>query len=423
MRRLSLLAAAVAAASSLIAPGAAAAAPTGCTASEGDIFAPAAPLSDASGELLACREVTLPHVPGNIPMKAYQVRYVSSDLRGKKVPVTGFVAVPTASWTKSAYRPTVAFNPGTLGSGSQCAFSKQMTGAYQDAYEGDQIAAFLKAGFAVAATDGMGYIDGGVHTYMIGQNAGHSLLDIVRASRRIPGGTLDAQGQVAISGYSEGGAASLWAAQVASSYAPELKVVGAAAGGVPGDLKMTAAKLNGGPFAGFLADAVVGLHEAYPALPFDELLNDTGRKAIKDVKENCLFGTLGAFLGKKVESFTTEGYSLEELYGLKDSGGNSWGQAVEEQKLGVDIGGRWSGAKWKIGFPTFQYRGALEEIIPVETQEETRRLYCKAGIPTQFKNNYAGEHLLTDGMAKNDVTAWISDRFAGKWMIGNCPLF
>lgn len=424
MRPLSLLAAAAVVASAAVVPGSAAsAAPASCAATEAEIFAPAASLSGANGELLACRKVALPEVPGAISMNAYQVRYVSSDLRGKKVPVTGVVAVPTAAWTKSAYRPTVAFNPGTLGSGSQCAFSKQLTGAYQDEYEGDQIASFLKAGFAVAATDGVGYVDGGVHTYMIGQNAGHALMDIVRASRQIPGGTLNAAGQVAISGYSEGGAASLWAAQVASSYAPELKVVGAAAGGVPGDLKMTAAKLNGGPFAGFLADAVVGLHEAYPSLPFDELMNDAGRKAIADVKANCLFGTLGAFLGKKVESFTTQGYTLEQLYALKDAGGYSWGQAVDEQKLGVGIGGPFSGAKWKINFPTFQYRGALEEIIPTETQEETRKLYCKAGITTQFKNDYAGEHLLTDGMAKDDVTSWFSDRFAGKLTLGNCPLF
>ena len=423
MRRLSLLVAAVVAASPLLAPGPSTAAPAGCTASEAEIFAPAGTLSGADGELLACRVVTLPEVPGNIQMNAYQVRYVSSDLRGKKVPVTGFVAIPKAAWTKSTHRPTVAFNPGTLGSGPQCAFSKQLTGAYQDEYEGDQIASFLKAGFAVAATDGVGYVDGGTHTYMIGQNAGHALLDIVRTSRQIPGGTLNADGQVAISGYSEGGAASLWAAQLASTYAPELKVVGAAAGGVPGDLKLTAAKLNGGPFAGFLADAVVGLHEAYPGLPFDELLNDTGRKAIEDVKKNCLFGTLSAFLGKKIEGFTTQKYSLEQLYKLTDGTGFSWGQAVDEQKLGVGIGGPLSNARYKIKFPTYQYRGSLEEIIPVETQEETRRLYCKAGVPTRFKNDYLGEHLLTDGLAKDDVTSWFSDRFAGKLMIGNCPLF
>lgn len=59
---------------------------------------------------------------------------------------------------------------------------------------------------------------------MVGANAGHALLDIVRTSRKIPGGTLAPDGKVGISGYSEGGAAALWGAQLASSYAPELDV-------------------------------------------------------------------------------------------------------------------------------------------------------------------------------------------------------
>ncbi|ROO90876.1 triacylglycerol lipase [Actinocorallia herbida] len=421
MRLRSLCAAAlVAAASTLTATGPAAAAPLLCLASEKQIFAAAGTITAPVGELLACRRVTLSEVPGNISMTAYQVRYVSTDLRGAKVPVTGTVAVPSASWTKGGSRPTVAFNPGTLGSGPQCAFSKQLAGDYQDMYEGEQVASFLKAGFAVAATDGVGYIDGAVHTYMIGQNAGHALLDLVRASRRIPFGSLRADGPVGVAGYSEGGAASLWAAQVAASYAPELKVVGAAAGGVPGDLKMTAAKLNGGLFAGFLADAVVGLGEAYPSLPFTALLNDRGRQAVADVKSKCLLGTLSAFTGQKVENFTTAKYSLEQLYALGDASGLTWGQAVDAQKLGVGIGGAASTATWKIGFPTFQYRGLLEEIIPVETQEETRRLYCAAGIPTQFKNDYAGEHLTTDALARGDVTAWLDDRFTGKPVPNNC---
>ncbi len=50
----------------------------------------------------------------------------------------------------------------------------------------------------------------------------------------------------------------------AASYAPGLHVVGAAAGSVPGDLKVTAASLNGGAFAGFGLDAVIGLHTASP---------------------------------------------------------------------------------------------------------------------------------------------------------------
>ncbi|GAB3660955.1 lipase family protein [Actinocorallia lasiicapitis] len=403
--------------------GPAAAAPTGCTATAAEIYAPAGSISGAPGDLIACRAVTLPHVPGNIPMKAYQVRYVSTDLRGAKVPVSGTVAVPTAKWTGAGSRPTVAFNPGTLGIGNQCAFSKQIAGAYQDEYEGEQLREFLKAGFAVAATDGMGYIDGGTHAYMIGQNSGHALLDIGRASRQVPGGGLTADGKIALSGYSEGGAASLWAAQLAASYAPELKIVGAAAGGVPGDLRVTAKQLNGSAFAGFLADAVIGLHEAYPTLPFDEIINDAGRSAVADTKKYCLYGTLARFLGARVEGFTTKGHTLDQLYTLTDSTGLSWGDAVDQQKLGVGIGGPFSNAKYKIGFPTFQYRGFFEEIIPHETEEETRRLYCKAGVTTQFNNSYPGEHLLTDSIAINDVTSWIRDRFAGKWMLGNCPLF
>ncbi|MFD0851238.1 lipase family protein, partial [Actinomadura adrarensis] len=163
--------------------------------------------SGAPGELLACRPTSLPGVSLFGGFKAWKVRYASTDAKGQRNVVTGFVAIPNAPWTKGGSRPVVAFNPGTLGSGTHCAFSKQMSGRYVDAYEGGNVNEFLKAGFAVAATDGVGYLDGQVHTYMVGANAGHALLDIVRTSRQIPGGSLQPDGKVGISGYSEGGAA------------------------------------------------------------------------------------------------------------------------------------------------------------------------------------------------------------------------
>ncbi|GAA1808269.1 lipase family protein [Actinomadura chokoriensis] len=399
----------------------AAAAPPGCDATDADIYAaPPAAVTGNPGDLLACRPAKLTNIPGDVPMKAWKVRYVSTDAKGQKNIVTGTVAVPDAAWTKGGSRPTVAFNPGTLGSGLQCAFSKQLAGQYVDMYEGGNLQLFLKAGFAVAATDGAGYLNGQVHTYMIGANAGHALLDIVRTSRRIPGGTLTADGKVGISGYSEGGAASLWGAQLASSYAPELNVVGAAAGGVPGDLKLTAKQLNGSFFAGFLADALVGLNAAYPEMPFTDLMNDKGRRAIEDVKSNCLFGTLAVFLGARVENFSKDGLSLERLYALKGPGGVTWSEIVDRQKLGVDIGTPSSGATYTIGFPVFQYRGWLEEIIPHETEDATRQAYCEAGINTTWKNTYPTEHLSTDWGAAGDVTNFLGDRFEGKPVQGNC---
>ncbi|MCP2337003.1 lipase family protein [Actinomadura rupiterrae] len=395
-------------------------APSGCTATDDDIYAPSENISGDPGDLLACAPAKLSNIPGDIPMKAWKVRYVSTDAKGAKIAVSGTVAVPDAPAPGGGARPTVAFNPGTLGLGEQCAFSKQLAGHFVDMYEGGNLGLFLKAGMAVAATDGVGYLKGSTHTYVVGANAGHALLDAVRASRKIPGGTLTADGQVGISGYSEGGQAALWGAQLAASYAPELKVVGAAAGGVPGDLKVTAKFLNGGAFAGFAADALVGLHSAYPEMPFDSLMNDAGKKAVQDVKSNCLYGTLAVFAGQHVENFSTDHLTLDQIYALKGPDGTSWGEIVDRQKLGVDIGPASSGAKYKIGFPVFQYRGWLEEIIPHETEDATHDAYCKAGINTTWKNTYPTEHLTTDWGAAGDVTNFLADRFAGKPVQSNC---
>ncbi|HEX2312882.1 MAG TPA: lipase family protein [Thermomonospora sp.] len=407
------------AAGGLVAPSAASAAPLLCLSSDAAIYQAPGSISGKAGDLLACRPTDLPGIPGNVPMKAWKIKYVSTDVKGAKIAVSGFVAVPDAPWTGGGSRPVVAFSPGTLGSGSQCALSKQMGGARVDAYEGQNLAALLKAGYAVAASDGVGYLDGQTHTYTVGLNAGHALLDGVRAARQIPLGPLKADGKVGIAGYSEGGFNSLWAAQLASSYAPELNVVGAAAGGVPGDLRLTANRLNGSAFAGFLADAVVGLSAAHPEMPFNELLNDRGRQAVQDVRSKCLLGTLAAFAFNRLESFSTDGLSLEEIYALRGPNGVSWGQIVDAQKLGVGIGTPSSGARYRIGFPVFQYRGLLEEVIPHEAEEGTRQRYCDAGVTTQWKT-YAGEHLTTDWLAAGDVTTFLGDRFAGKPATGNC---
>lgn len=396
----------------------AATAPT-CSAADADIYRPPAAVTAAPGSVLVCKATDLPHVPGSIPLHAWKVQYSSRDNAGAPVAVSGTIAAPDVAWRGSGSRPVVAFNPGTLGLGPQCAFSKQLSGAYQDMYEGDNIAALLKAGYAVAATDGAGYLDGRTHPYVSGGDAGHALLDVARAASRVPGSGVAQSAPVGLWGYSEGGAASLWAAQLASSYAPELNVVGDASGGVPGDLRVVAEGLNGGAFAGFLADAVIGLAASHPAMPFDELLNSSGRSAVARAKSLCLAGTVAGFAGQKLENFTERGLSLEQIYALTGTDGKTWGQVVDEQKLGTGIGRKGSGARYEIKFPVLQYRGMLEEVIPTSTEDATRRAYCSAGITTQWKL-YPGDHLLADQQAKDDVVKWLGDRFAGRLELGNC---
>jgi hypothetical protein len=391
-----------------------------CDASDRAIYTPPTSIAAAPGTLLACRSVRLTEVPGNISMRAWKVQYASTDVQGRRIAVSGTVAVPTAAWTGRGARPVIAFNPGTLGLGPQCAFSKQLAGEFQDEYEGDQLAAILKAGWAVAATDGVGYLTGQTHTYVVGANAGHALLDIARSSFTVPGGGLSTSAKVGLWGYSEGGAASLWASQLAATYAPELRVAGDASGGIPGDLKVTAAGLNAGAFAGFLVDAAIGVAAAYPNLPFDSLLNDSGRKAVAQAKTVCLLGTVAGFVGARIENYTADRLTLDQLYQVSGSNGLTWGQALDAQSLGVDVGPSWSPtARYKIGFPVLQYRGLLEEVIPTSTEDATRAAYCRAGVITQW-NTYLGDHLTTDGQAITDTVNWFTDRFAGRPTLGNC---
>ena len=389
------------------------AAPAACNAPDAAIYTPPSSVSGPPGTLLACEQVTLPEVPGNIPMKAWKVQYVSTNVLGAKIAVSGTVAVPDAAWTGPGPRPVIAFNPGTLGLGPQCAFSKQLAGAFQDEYEGNNIAAILNAGYAVAATDGVGYLNGEVHTYVVGKNAGHALLDAARTAFRVPGAGLSPTAKAGIWGYSEGGQASLWAAQLAASYAPDLHVAGAAAGGIPGDLKVVAASLNGGPFAGFLADAVIGLHSAYPDMPFTSLLNSTGTAAVSQAESLCVAGTVAAFAGAHIENYTTNHLTLDQIYALHGPDG-TWGKIVNSQKLGVGLG-----TTYPIGFPVFQYRGLADEVIPASTENATHEAYCAAGVSTQW-NTYPGDHILAGGEAISDVISWFGDRFASKPTAGNC---
>ncbi|MGW7384205.1 lipase family protein [Streptomyces sp. NPDC054794] len=394
--------------------------PRVCDAADADIYRPPDRASAAPGAVVACRRVdSLPMVVGAPPLDAWKVQYGSTDGRGRRVVVAGTVVVPRKPWTKPGERPVVAFVPGTLGIGPQCAFSKQLAGEYQDAYEGPNLAALLNAGYAVAATDGQGYLDGQVHPYAVGAEAGHATLDMARAASRVPGSGVSPQAPVGIWGYSEGGSGSLWAAQLTRSYAPELNVVGSASGGIPADLKQVASNLDGQFFAGFLVDAVIGLSVTHPDMPFDELLDDDGRKAVRDAESLCAVGTVARFAGARFEQYTKDRLTLDQIYALHAPDGTTWSEVVDGNRLGVGVGTPGSGARYEIGFPVLQYRGILDEVIPAETADATRRAYCAAGVTTQW-TPYLGDHLSGDPQTIGDVVNWLGDRFEGRSTKGNC---
>src|SRR4029079_13844509 len=95
-------------------------------------------------------------------------------------------------------------------------------------------------GWTFVATDYEGLGTPGVHPYLVGLSEARGVLDIVRSAQQLPTSGVSADSPVMIFGHSQGGGAALFAAEQAATWAPELHVVGTAAGAPAGDLATTA---------------------------------------------------------------------------------------------------------------------------------------------------------------------------------------
>src|SRR5262249_45130266 len=122
---------------------------------------------------------------------------------------------------------------------------------------------------------------------------GKAVLDAARAAERLSGTGLSNANPVGVMGYSQGGTSAGWAAQLAPTYAPDLKLKGVVAGGVPADLSAVANFLDGGLAFAFALMAAVGYDAAYPGLNLDGYLNADGKALLANMQNICLVSVDG----------------------------------------------------------------------------------------------------------------------------------
>ena len=130
------------------------------------------------------------------------------------------------------------------------------------------VAAALAEGWAVSIPDHEGLRGMWGAPY----EPGYRVLDGIRAARSAERVDLSPAAPIGLWGYSGGGLASAWAAEMCGDYAPELNIVGAVLGSPVGDLGHTFRRLNGGFFAGLPALVVAALAHIYPDL--DRVINE-----------------------------------------------------------------------------------------------------------------------------------------------------
>jgi Secretory lipase len=237
------------------------------------------------GDVIRAEPMDAYLVPGvRFRARAWRMLYRSTSAIGEPTAVSGTLLVPYGRMRGP--RPLIGYAVGTHGIGDAAAPSRLLARGLD--WEAGLIAMVLARGWAVAITDYQGLGTPGDHTYMVGRALGPNVLDAMRAARAIHPDELPSDGPAAIVGYSEGGAAAAWAAQLQPTYAPDVPLAGVAAGAAAADLEAAGPSLDGSFFSFFIAYGGIGYSAAYPELDLDPYLTLKARAGIAALRDSTL---------------------------------------------------------------------------------------------------------------------------------------
>jgi len=202
-------------------------------------------------------------------------------------------------------------------------------------------------------------------------------------------------------GYSGGAIPSVWANALASSYAPALRLVGVAAGGIAADPIENLAAVNGTLFAGTIVGVSVAVERAYPSLGLSSILNVRGaalaaadgadKYGCAGAVTNAPFATVGS-----LTHYATPA-ALEALPQVRSA----------FAKLDL-IGGPLPEA------PSYWYNAIADELAIIHPVDELYASDCARGAVIDYYRSPFGEHLAGAGLYVLPALNYLAARFAGK---------
>ncbi len=365
-----------------------------------------ATLPSANGALIRSEAMTFlldPLDVTSLVRNAKRVLYRSTNRAGKAIAVSGTVLVPNAPWIGVGSRPVIGYAPGTQGMADRCAPSRQFSEGIE--YEGIGIEGLLLRGYAVAMPDYEGLGTVGVHTYMDRVSQGRATLDVVRAAQRLSGTGLSSTSPVGLMGYSQGGGAAASAVELASTYAPELRLKGAVVGAVPADLTKVATNLDGGLYSSFAFFALRGLAASYD-VDLSPYLNATGRATSDRVETECVFDLLNnAFV--KSSTLSYNGQPMSTLMAAEP-----FRSIVAAQRIGTI----------KPTVPVLVTHSALDDVIPYSVGKQMAKSWCGKGANVFFSTNIAPLHVGGILPQTAEALPFFEARFLGLPQLSNCWL-
>jgi alpha-beta hydrolase superfamily lysophospholipase len=334
---------------------------------------------------------------------AWRVLFHSTDVTGADTVLSGVIIAPDSPAPPSG-RSIVAWGHPTTGAAAECAPSRGVDPF--DSIEG--LKTLLDDGYAVAAADYPGLGVAGQNTYLVGTSEANSVLDSVRVAQHIPETGVTVNSDVLLWGHSQGGHAVLFAAQDASTYAPELKVKAVAVAAPAADLGTLfdddipdASGVTLGSYAFAAFESVYAAK--YPGLSLNSVLTDPGAAATPGMAQLCLIS--------QHTELHDQAVALVGNYTRSDPVTTEpWATILAENTPGAA----------PLGVPLYVAQGATDTLVLPSATQQFVSSQCAGGQHLTFESYPDTGHGLIALKAVPAVTAFFDDVLAGTPPASTC---
>lgn len=350
------------------------------------------------GTVLRSRDVQLAFL-GLIPQRftATQLLYRTTDLAGNPLTTVTTVLAPAA---RTEACPIVSYQCAIDAVAGRCFPSYALRRRAKAAgalaqFELLLIAAVVAEGWAVCVPD-----HGGPHgVFGAPFEPGHCVLDGLRAALDFEPLHLSRTAPIGLWGYSGGGLATAWAAEMYDRYAPELNVVAAVLGSPVGDLGNTYHRLNGKFFSGLPVMVVAALRHSYPDFRevIERHLTDEGRATLERLAKMTTAHAVMRLAKKDMATMLTA--PLDEILELPEVQ-----HVFDNIRLGIAAP----------TMPVLIIQAVHDRIISVGDIDHLAQTYARGGTDVTYHRDRFCEHILLHPLSAPMSLRWLRDRFDGR---------
>lgn len=359
----------------------------------------AIPLPNAStpaGTLLNYDRIQLPSL---YRAKAWRIIYMTRDFRLRPIVSTGMVVLPDRAAKVPMNRRFVAWAHPTTGIARKCAPSLRASPVKAISGLNDLVA----AGVVVTATDYPGLGTEGPMGYLVGKGQAYAVIDSVRAARQIPG--VGGGRDYALWGYSQGGHAALFAADLSARYAPELNLKAVAAVAPPTDLaRLMRANIGSVPGRILAAFTLASWNAKYGA-PLQMLVDAAAAAVISEVGRSCVDD-----LGGKLDAAAAQKALTANFLKTDPARLAPWSGLLAENS-------RFAQA---VRLPTLIIQGDSDDLVRPAVTTAFVKSSCRAGVPVQYNVLKGKGHGAAIDASARDGVNWLVSRLNNIPTRGNC---